>query len=294
MNSKTEIKEEVNAANHFRVGYEISEVLFSKKSEFQKVEVVQTLGHGRMLLNDDLVMITERDEFVYHDMITHVPLFVHPNPQRVLVIGGGDGGTAREVLRHKSVGHCDMVEIDGLVVEACKKFIPQTAVGMTENERFKLYIDDGVKFVREAQARSESEKYDVIVVDSTDPIGPAAPLFGVDFYRDVFNSLKADGIVVSQGESPFYNADTQLGMVKILNQLFPVVRYYNFTNLTYPGGYWSFSFASKKFHPVKDFNYKKVAESGLDFKYYNANLHTAAFALPSFQQTVLQPYLKEG
>jgi spermidine synthase len=279
--------EEVNVANQFSVRYNIKEVLYSKKSPFQKVEVVETLGHGRMLLNDDLVMITERDEFVYHDMITHVPLFVHPKPKKVLVIGGGDGGTAREVLRHTDVEKCDMVEIDGLVVEACREFIPQTACGMNDNPRFQLFIDDGVKFVKETK-----NKYDVIIVDSTDPIGPAQPLFGVEFYRDIYNCLSDDGIVVSQGESPFYNTDTQASMSKILNGLFTVVQYYNFTNLTYPGGYWSFSFASKKLHPVRDFKPARVTDSGLKFKYYNQNIHTGAFQLPSFQLDVIGKYLK--
>lgn len=269
--------EEVNPEG-FSVRYNIKEVLFSGKSPFQKVEVVQTEGHGKMLLNDDLVMITERDEFVYHDMITHVPLFVHPNPKRVLIIGGGDGGTAREVLRHATVEHVDMVEIDGMVVEACRQHIPQTAVGMEDNPRFKLYIDDGVKFVRETQ-----NKYDVIIVDSTDPIGPAQPLFGSEFYQDVYNCLTENGIVVSQAESPFYNVDTQKAMSKILNSIFAKVAYYNFTNLTYPGGYWSFSFASKGLHPVQDFNPERVKASGLKFKYYTADLHKAAFCLPQFQ-----------
>lgn len=286
--------EEVNLANHFKVGYEIKKTLYSKKSPFQKVEVVETLGHGRMLLNDDLVMVTERDEFVYHDMITHVPLLTHPNPKRVLVIGGGDGGTAREVRRHATVEKCDMVEIDGLVVEACREFIPQTACGMTEDVRFQLFIDDGVKFVHDVAKRNNpKEKYDVIIVDSTDPIGPAQPLFGIDFYRDVMNSLTDNGIVVSQGESPFYNGDTQASMVKILNSLFKVVKYYNFTNLTYPGGYWSFSYASKGLHPLRDFNVGRVQASGLKFKYYNANLHQAAFALPSFQLENIGSFLKD-
>lgn len=280
--------EEKNPDNHFSVRYEIKNVLYSKQSPFQKVEVVETLGHGRMLLNDGLVMITERDEFVYHDMIAHVPLFTHPNPKKVLVIGGGDGGTAREVLRHPSVERCDMVEIDGLVVEASREFIPQTAVGMSDSPRFQLFIADGVKYVKETKV-----KYDLVIVDSTDPIGPAQPLFGREFYQDVLNCLTDSGIVVSQGESPFYNSDTQSSMAKILNGLFPIVRYYNFTNLTYPGGYWSFSYASKKYHPIRDFDPSRVTQSGLKFQYYSVGLHTAAFQLPSFQLERIGAYLKD-
>jgi spermidine synthase len=287
--------EEKNEANHFTVRYEITKKLYSKQSEFQKVEVVEAKGHGRMLLNDDLVMVTERDEFVYHDMIVHVPLFTHPNPKRVLIIGGGDGGTAREVRRHRVVEHCDMVEIDGLVIEACREFLPSTAVGMSEGSKFQLHIDDGVKFVRAVAASKDlKNKYDVIIVDSTDPIGPAQPLFGVDFYRDVYNSLTENGIAVSQGESPFYNPDTQKSMSRILNSLFSVVKYYNFTNLTYPGGYWSFSFASKGLHPLRDFQETRVQNSGLSFRYYNSDLHRAGFALPTFQFENLKAHLKDG
>jgi spermidine synthase len=284
--NKREYVEEVHPAG-FIVRYGAKETLFTGKSEFQKVEVVDTVSHGKMLLNDDLVMVTERDEFIYHDMITHVPLFLHPNPQRVLIIGGGDGGTAREVLRHKNVQHVDMVEIDGMVIEACRKFIPQTAVGMEDNARFSLFVDDGIKFVKETK-----QKYDVIIVDSTDPIGPATPLFGVPFYKDVLACLSSDGIVVSQGESPHYNSDTQISLVKILSQLFPVVQYYNFTNLTYPGGQWSFSFASRGLHPTRDFNKKRVLDSGLKFKYYTADMHSAAFSLPQFQIDKIGGYLK--
>ncbi|MBA6358167.1 polyamine aminopropyltransferase, partial [Colwellia sp. BRX8-3] len=177
------------------IKFKVEKVLFSGKSEFQTVDVVETKGHGKMLLNDGLIMVTERDEFAYHDMISHVPLFVHPHPKNILVIGGGDGGTAREVIRHLSVKKCTMVEIDEMVVDACKKHIPQTASAL-DDERIDLIIGDGVQFVKET-----TEKFDVIIVDSTDPIGPAQPLFGEAFYKDVFNCLADDGIVVAQGES---------------------------------------------------------------------------------------------
>lgn len=281
--------EETNQPNQFSVRYNISEKLYSKQSPYQKVEIVQTKGHGRMLLNDDLVMVTERDEFIYHEMISHVPLFTHLNPKKVLIIGGGDGGTAREVLRHTSVEQCDMIEIDPFVVEACREHISATAIGMQPSSRFNLHIQDGVEYVKNTRA-----KYDVIIVDSTDPIGPATPLFGAEFYRDVFNCLTDDGIVVSQGESPFYNSDTQLAMVQILNQIFPIVRYYNFTNMTYPGGYWSFSFASKKNHPVRNFQKEKPLSSNLKFKFYNSEIHTASFALPNFQLENIGSFLKDA
>lgn len=256
--------------------FKVEQVLFSGKSEFQTVDVVETKGHGKMLLNDGLIMVTERDEFAYHDMIAHVPLFVHPAPKNVLVIGGGDGGTAREVLRHQGVEKCTMVEIDAMVVEACRQHIPQTSKDL-DHEKMQLIIGDGVEFVK-----NTTEKFDVIIVDSTDPIGPAQPLFGEAFYQDVFNCLSDDGIVVSQGESSWYAMDIQQSLLKVLNAVFPASYLYSFSNLTYPGGLWSFTFASKKYHPTVDFNPQRVIESGLDFQYYNEALHSAAFALPTF------------
>ncbi len=259
------------------VRYRNDGTLFSGKSEFQKVEVVQTRWHGKMLLNDDLVMLTEADEFVYHDMITHVPLFTHPDPKKVLVIGGGDGGTAREVLRHENVEKVVMVEIDKMVVDACLEHIPVTSDVLKGHPKLELIIGDGVKFVNETK-----EKFDVIIVDSTDPIGPAQPLFGPDFYRDVFSCLSENGIVVSQGESPWYNVPIQKSMMKVLGDQFPFVRMYQFGNLTYPGGAWCFTYASKGLDPIKDFDTKRVEESNMKFRYYTKDLHSASFALPQF------------
>ncbi len=267
----------------------VEKTLFSGKSAFQQVDVVETRGHGRVLLNDGLIMVSERDEFAYHDMITHVPLFTHPAPKRVLVIGGGDGGTAREVIRHPEVETCVMVEIDAMVVDACKEHIPQTSSALSD-PRIELIIDDGVAYM--ANAAKDDVKFDVIIVDSTDPIGPATPLFGEGFYRDVFASLSDDGIVVSQGESPWYNKDVQKSLLSVLNNVFDNVWLYNFSNLTYPGGLWSFTFASKRYHPVTDFNPARVSKSGLDFDYYNAGVHLGAFSLPNFVKRDIASLIK--
>lgn len=267
--------------------FKIERTLFSGKSDFQHVDVVETTAMGKMLLNDGLIMVTERDEFVYHDMIAHVPLFIHPNPKNVLVIGGGDGGTVREVLRHKSVEKCTMVEIDKLVVDACIEHIPQTSSALND-ERLTLLFEDGVEFVKNTK-----EKYDVILVDSTDPIGPATPLFGEGFYQDVYNCLADNGIVVSQGESPWHQTKMQGVLMKILHSIFPKVRIYNFSNLTYPGGLWSFTYASKGLHPIKDFTEIRVEDSGLDFEYYTPAIHRGAFALPQFQLNKIGEYIKE-
>ena len=271
--------------------YKVDRVLFSGKSDFQSVDLVETRGHGKMLLNDGLVMVSERDEFVYHDMMAHVPLFIHPHPKKVLVIGGGDGGTAREVCRHKSVEKCTVVEIDAMVVEACRKFLPLCAQGF-DHPKTHLIIGDGVEFVE--KAAREREKFDLILIDSTDPIGPATPLFGSTFYRNLEQCLDDKGIIISQGESPWYEKEIQMGLIKMLNEIFPIVSIYNFNNLTYPGGQWSFSFVSKGLEPLEDFNPRRVKESLLEFKYYTEEIHRASFALPQFMLNHLAPYLKMG
>lgn len=262
--------------------YDIKETLFSQKSDFQHVQIVETNGFGRMLLNDNIVMVSERDEFVYHDMIAHVPLFVHPCPKEVLIIGGGDGGTVREVLRHPTVKSCTLVEIDGLVIEACKKFLPQLSSKLTD-DRVTVHIADGAKYVKEI-----SKSFDVVIVDSTDPLGPSLPLFNSEFYQNIHHILNDDGIVVSQCESPFLEGEMQKSIVKILHSHFPIVSIYNYTNLTYHG-MWSFSLGSKKYHPTKDYDPKRT--EGWNFLYYNSDIHTAAFALPTFMKKTLKDYL---
>lgn len=267
---------EVHEEAKVLAGFEIEgKALYSKPSDFQKVEIYQTKNHGKLLAHDDKIMVTEKDEFVYHDMIVHVPMFTHPKPKHVLVIGGGDGGTVREVLRHPSVETCTMVEIDGDVVEACKEWIPKTSSELT-NPKVSLKIQDGVEFVKNSQ-----QKFDVILVDSSDPIGPATPLFNVDFYKDINKILSDDGIVVSQAESPFYEMNMQKALVKIKAQVFDKLHLYNYINMSYPGCLWSFSFASRGLCPFKDFDPGRVTG---EFQYYNPQIHWGAFMLPEFQK----------
>jgi spermidine synthase len=217
-----------------------------------------------------------------------VALFTHPNPKNVLIIGGGDGGTLREVLRHKSVEKCVMVEIDEEVVNACKEFIPQTASEMTDNPRGEVLIEDGLKFVAETD-----QKFDVVLVDSTDPIGPAEPLFGKEFYSNVHKILTENGIVIAQGESPFWELETQASMLKNLKEVFELTKIYNYSNMSYPAACWSFVYASKGLCPVKDFDESRVSASGLEFKYYNKEIHRAAFALPEFQKKALSELIND-
>jgi spermidine synthase len=267
--------------NAVRTGFRLKKRLFKGKSRFQSVEVVETTDHGRLLLIDGMTMVSERDEFVYHEMIAHPALFLHPRARRVLVIGGGDGGTVREVLRHKSVESCTLVEIDGLVVEASRKYIPQTAQALSDR-RSRVLIEDGVKFVAETD-----ETFDVVVVDSTEPFGPARELFGPTFYNNIKRILTEDGIVVSQAGSPFYEISTIKNLFRIAGKIFPVIEVCLFNNLTYPGGLWAFTFATKGLRPVRDFRPGRVKAAGLNLRWYNAGVHTACFSLPNFLQRAI-------
>jgi spermidine synthase len=270
--------------NIYRMSYKYSKKLFSGQSEFQKVEMYKTEHLGNVLLNDDFMMCSEKDEFVYHEMMAHVPLSVHPDPKKVLIIGGGDGGTAREVLKHPSVEKVVMVEIDEMVVNACKEFLPITACELG-NPRLKLLIEDGVKYVQET-----TEKFDVVMIDSTDPIGPAAPLFGIEFYQNVFKCTTDNAIVVSQCESPFLFLETQQATLGVFSKVFSKVQIYNYSNITYPGGLWSFAFASKGLDPIMDF--RQTVNEAMGLKYYNSQIHKASFCLPNFQKQSLSPYMK--
>ena len=256
----------------------VTKTLFSGKSEFQKLDIVETLEYGKMMLLDGLVMVTERDEFVYHDMIAHPALFTHPDPKKVLVIGGGDGGSIREIMKHPGVELAVLCEIDGLVIDKSIELLPSMACEIDgSNPRVKLHVDDGIAYIREHQ-----NEFDVILIDSTDPIGPAVGLFEEDFYRVVHGALKADGIMVAQSESPFYHAEIQKKMYGNLRAVFPIVEMYQAFIPTYPSGLWSFAFASKKYHPVKDFDQNRAAARKFHTRYYNEELHLGAFMLPTF------------
>lgn len=265
----------------FAARYRAAKTLFSKQSRYQRVDVIESSGFGRMLFNDGVAMVSERDEFVYHEMIAHVPLFCHRCPKRVLVIGGGDGGTVREVLKHPSVEHCRLVEIDEVVLKACEQFIPATAASLRD-PRVEVTVRDATKFVAEMR-----ETWDVILVDSSDPVGPARPLFGADFYRNLQSRLAPGGIVVSQADSPFYEPESQRSLLEILSRFFRRTHLYNYSNLTYPGGLWSFSFASQERCPLADFDSDRMRASAAPLSYYSEHIHRAAFVLPEFQRLAL-------
>lgn len=255
--------------------FRVLQTLFSGRSPYQQIDVIQTRGHGRMLLNDGVIMLSERDEFIYHEMIAHVPVFAHPNPGKVLIIGGGDGGTAREVLRHDSIKRVVMVEIDEMVVSACRDHLPSLSCAL-DDPRLELIIGDGVTYAAET-----SEIFDIAIIDSTDPVGPAAPLFDRAFYGNIAGLLSPGGIMVSQAESPYYDIDIQQVMLNNQRPFFPKLHLYLFPSLTYPGGTWSFAFASHGPCPISDFLPDRIKQSGIHFRYYTPGVHPAAFMLPA-------------
>ncbi|MEM5793283.1 MAG: polyamine aminopropyltransferase [Candidatus Aenigmatarchaeota archaeon] len=258
----------------------IENILCSHQSKFQKIEVFETKPFGRMLVIDGIVMLTEADEFCYHEMITHVGMCVHPKPENVLIIGGGDGGTVREVLKHPEVKKVDLCEIDEDVIRISKKFFPNVSKSLTD-KKVNIKNKDGAEFVKDCKG-----KYDIIIVDSTDPIGPGKTLFEEEFYKNVYKSLKDDGIAIAQCESIFYHLDFISKTSEVLKKIFPIFSYYYTLIPTYPSGMIGFAFCSKKYHPIKDFKMEKVNRLK-NLRYYNPETHKSSFSLPNFAKTFL-------
>ena len=258
--------------------------LYTGQSDFQRIDVFDSKEFGRFLTLDGYMMMTEKDEFIYHEMITHVPMAVNPNIKSVLVIGAGDGGVIRELTRYATVEKIDLVEIDELVVEVCKKYLPKTSCKM-DDPRVNIYYEDGVRFIR-----SKENEYDLIIVDSTDPFGLGEGLFTKEFYGSCYKALKEEGIMVNQHESPFYEADAQAMQRahKRIVESFPISKVYQAHIPTYPSGHWLFGFASKKYHPINDLNQAAWNLLGMQTKYYNTKLHCGAFALPNYVEELLR------
>lgn len=257
--------------------------LYTGQSDFQRIDIFDSKEFGRFLTLDGYMMMTEKDEFIYHEMITHVPMAVNPHIKDVLVIGAGDGGVIRELTRYNTIENIDLVEIDRLVVEVCRKYLPQTSCRM-DDKRVHIYYEDGVRYIR-----SKENKYDLIIVDSTDPFGPGEGLFTKEFYGSCYKALKEDGIMVNQHESPFYEEDAMAmqSAHKRIVESFPISKVYQAHIPTYPSGHWLFGFASKKYHPVKDLNPVEWNLLGIKTKYYNSRLHAGAFALPNYVEELL-------
>ena len=269
---------------HVKFSIQVDRQLYSSQSDFQRIDIFSSKEFGRFLTLDGYMMLTEKDEFIYHEMMVHVPMAVHPKVRKVLVIGGGDGGTARELIRYPAIEQIDVVEIDEEVVSACRTHLPQTACGF-DDERVRLYYEDGLKYVRRYE-----DAYDLILVDSTDPFGPGEGLFTKEFYGNCYKALKADGIMVNQHESPFYPNDAvamQRAHKRIVDS-FPISKVYQAHIPTYPSGHWLFGFASKRYHPLADQDADRWKALGIQTRYYNEQLHKGAFALPNYVEEMLE------
>ncbi|MEM7726017.1 MAG: polyamine aminopropyltransferase [Cyanobacteria bacterium P01_A01_bin.45] len=261
--------------------------LFHEVSPYQTVEVFDTHDRGKMLTIDRMVMCTEADEAAYHEMIVHVPMLTHSEIKNVLVIGAGDGGTIRELVKHPGVEQITMVEIDEVVVRASKQFLP-TISSALEHPKLNLLIDDGIKFVENAADNS----YDLVIIDSSDPVGPSEGLFTQSFYQDVYRCLRPGGLVTVQSESPIFHQKTFVDLNKCLKQIFGVesVHCYLIFIPMYPTGMWSLTYCSKQgAHPLEDLNREKAAEfvKKHELRYYNTKIHQAAFTLPEFIKKML-------
>ena len=261
-------------------GFDQSAVLYEQRTGHQQLVIFETPTWGRVMALDGIVQTTERDEFIYHEMLTHVPLFAHPRPRSVLIIGGGDGGMLREVLRHAQLEEIVQVEIDAGVIEFCKQYLPRHSAGAFDNPRAQIVIDDGVEFV----SRSE-RRFDVIISDCTDPVGPGEVLFSSRFYAGVKRCLKPGGIFVAQNGVAFVQTDEVTTSAQRLAAHFSDVGFYSAAVPTYVGGIMAFAWASDEpalRRPDAAALAARFAASGIRTRYYNPAIHLASFALPQY------------
>jgi spermidine synthase len=280
-----------NQTGNFGIKIRIESILYHEFSDFQEITVYDTPEFGKVLVLDKAVMFTEKNEFVYHEMLGLVPLFSHKKPERILIIGGGDGGVIRECLKNPFVDHIDLVEIDKKVVDVSKEFFPEIACKL-EDKKVRIIADDGIEFIKRiCAAGAEDKKYDVILVDSTDPVGPAEGLFRRDFYEASEGALKAGGIFAAQTESPFFNRNLIAGVGKIIKEIYAQSSLYCASIPVYPSGLWSFTAGSKKYdikavnETYKDFDFGS-RENNL--KYYSPEIHASSFVLPNFIKEMLK------
>lgn len=272
-----------NHTDNVKMSIRIEKHLFSEESDFQRIDVFDSPEFGRFITSNGSVIFSEKDEFTYDEMIVHVPMSVHPNVKKVLVIGGGDGGVARELSHYNEIEQIDVVEPDKLFVKVCSKYFPDNACGL-QDERVNIYYEDGLKFLRK-----KTDEYDLIINDCTDPLGHTAGLFTKEFYGSCYKALHDDGIMVYQHGSPFFDEDedTCRAMHKKAYRSFPINRVYQAHIPTCPSGYWLFGFASKKYHPLKNHDAKKWNERNIKTWYYTTNLHNGAFMLPRYVEDLL-------
>ncbi len=265
------------------ISLKIRDKVHDEQSTYQRIEIYETETFGTLMTLDGLVMVTDRDNFIYHEMMSHPALFTHPNPRRVLIIGGGDCSTLREVLKHSTVELAEQVELDERVTRVAEKFFPDLCAS-NDDPRARLHFADGIEWV----ARAAPGSYDVIIIDSTDPVGPAAGLFSETFYRDCLRALGKDGIVVGQSESPLFHAELIRSVHRALRSAgFRDVLTLNFPQCTYPSGWWSATLAGNG-RPLATFREDDVAAKRVSTRYYNRAIHTAARAAPQFLDELLR------
>ena len=264
----------------FRVAYEVTGVVYDSKTTHQRLVVADTVTFGRVVSLDGITQVTTKDEYAYHEMLAHTPILAHGAARRVLIVGGGDGGMAEEVLKHKSVEHLTMVEIDAGVIEFARKHLPDINKNCFEDERFHLVIADGRVFAAESD-----ERFDIIIIDSTDPIGPGQVLFSSQFYADCKRLLKEGGVLVTQNGVPYFQPDELRNTVFNFANLFADARCYLGVVPTYVGGFMAFGWGTDnktlRKVPLKTLK-KRFKESAINTRYYSPKVHKAAFALPRF------------
>lgn len=269
--------------DNVKMSIRVNRQLFSAESEFQRIDVYESPEFGRFLTLDGNVIFSEADAFIYNEMVTHVPMAVHPNVKKVLIIGGGDGGVAGEFTAYPEIEQIDVVEPDEVFIKASREYFPETAKGL-DDPRVNVINKDGLPFLR-----GRRDDYDIIINDSTDPFGHTEGLFTKEFYGSCYRALKDDGIMVYQHGSPFFDNDERAftSMHRKVFQSFPISRVYQAHIPTCPAGYWMFGFASKKYHPVNDLDQKRWNNRALKTDYYTTNLHVGAFMLPKYVEELL-------
>ena len=258
--------------------------LFSRHSDLQLIQVLDSYEFGRVLVLDGVIMLTEKDEFIYHEMLVHVPMGVNPDVKRALIIGGGDGGALRELCRYPGVEEIILVELDPMVVSVARRFLPTTALSFSD-PRVTVVYEDGLRYVRRANT-----PFDLIIVDSTDPFGVGESLFSREFYGNCRRALAKNGILVNQHEGPYYREESEEAatIFSRTSKIFPVSRVYQANIPTYPGGHWLFGFISKGLDPIANYDAKRWLSLGIETRYYNPELHVGSFALPTYVNRLLE------
>jgi spermidine synthase len=258
----------------------IKELIYSKQSEFQRIDIFDSYNVGRVFALDGITQTMEKYEFMYHEMLVHVAMFAHPNPKRVLIIGGGDGGTLRETLKHQSIEQVDMCEIDEEVVLAAKEYLPKLSYAM-EDSRANLMFRDGAAYVAEFD-----NHFDVIIIDSTDPTaGEGGNLFTETFYENCKNALTEDGILVAHTENPVYDTAWLEMAHSRIKSVFETTKLYTGFSPQYPSGFWTYTIGSKTGSPENRVREDKKLEAELE--YYTPEIHRASFALPVFLKRIV-------